>query len=63
MKAKQVNINGGLVYMIPRATPEMSLVPAPHLVNDGKSNMRSTSPGEFDTQRANRMSYLKPRWA
>jgi hypothetical protein len=63
MKAKQVNINGGIVYMIPRATPNMALVPAPHLVNDGKSNMQSDSPAEFDTKRANRMQYLKPRWA
>jgi hypothetical protein len=63
MKAKQVNVNGALVYMIPRSTPDMALVPAPHLVNDGKSNMRSTSPGEFDVKRANRMSYLKPKWA
>jgi hypothetical protein len=63
MKAKPVNINGGIVYMIPRSTPEMSLVPAPHLVNDGKSNMQSDSPAQFDVKRANRMSYLKPRWA
>jgi hypothetical protein len=63
MKAKQANINGAVVYMIPRATPEQSMVPAPHLVNDGKSNMRSDSPMAFDAKRANRMTYLKPRWA
>ncbi len=61
-KAKQVNINGGLVWMIPRSTPQMQLTPAPHLVNDGKSNMRSDSPGVINTQRQNAMAYLKPVW-
>ena len=63
MKAKLVNNNGAVLYMVPKGSPEMSLVPAPHLVNDGKSNMQSDSPMAFDAKRANRRSYLKPRWA
>jgi hypothetical protein len=63
MKAKKVNNSGAIVYMVPRATPEISLVPAPHLVNDGKSNLQSDSPAQFDVERANRLQYLKPRWS
>lgn len=63
MKAKLVNMNGVNIYMVPKGAPEMQLIPAPHLVNDGKSNLRSDGPGEFDVNRANRMNYLKPRWA
>ena len=51
------------MFRIPRSTPQMQLTPAPHLVNDGKSNMRSDSPGNINVQRADRMAYLKPVWS
>jgi hypothetical protein len=63
MKAKQVNVNGVMVWMIPKPPSLAYLVPAPHLVNDGKSNMVSDSPGTINTRRANAMEYLRPRWA
>lgn len=63
MKAKPVNINGGIVYMIPRAGIETRLTPAPHLVNDGKSNLVSDAPGTINPMRANQLSYLRPKWA
>jgi hypothetical protein len=63
MKAKQVNINGGIVWMIPRAGQDVRLIPAPHLVNDGKSNMVSDSPTTLNVQRANQLNYLKPTWS
>ena len=63
MKAKQVNINGGIVWMIPRAGQETRFAPAPHLVNDGKSNLISDSPGTINVQRANQLNYLKPVWS
>jgi hypothetical protein len=50
------------VYRVPRSAPEMRLTPAPHLVNDGKSNMRSDSPGTINVMRANQLTYLKPVW-
>jgi len=45
-----------------RNAPEVELVPAPHLPNDGKANTVSTSPGEIDQRRVNQLSRLKPRW-
>lgn len=50
-------------YRIPKYAPDIRLTPAPHLVNDGKSNMRSDSPGTINVQRANAMAYLKPVWS
>jgi hypothetical protein len=61
-RAKLTNVNGVNVYKIPRSSPLTHLVPAPHLVNDGKSNMVSDSPGTINVQRANAMNYLKPVW-
>jgi len=50
------------MYRVARPAPEMRLTPAPHLVNDGKSNMVSDSPGAINVQRANALNYLKPVW-
>lgn len=63
MKAKQVEINGVTVWKSERYTQDIRLVPAPHLVNDGKSNMVSDSPGTINVQRSNQLNYLKPKWA
>jgi hypothetical protein len=63
MKAKQVNVNGVMVWQMPRFTQDIRMVPAPHLVNDGKSNMVSDSPGTINVQRSNQLNYLKPKWA
>jgi hypothetical protein len=62
MKAKPVNINGGIVYMVNRQNQDLSLVPAPHLVNDGKANTVANTPGTINVQRANQLAYLKPVW-
>jgi hypothetical protein len=45
-----------------RATVESNLAPAPHLPNDGKSNLKSTSPAEINETRANKMRGLTPGW-
>jgi hypothetical protein len=63
MKARQVEVNGVVIWQIPRFTQDMRLVPAPHLVNDGKSNLTSDSPAVLNVQRANQLNYLKPAWA
>lgn len=60
MKAKYDPEAG--VYRIPRQAPDIRLVPAPHLVNDGKSNMRSDQDVAMNVTRANQMAYLKPVW-
>jgi hypothetical protein len=62
MKAVYTNINGAMQYMTPRAGLDIRLTPAPHLVNDGKSNMRSDQPGVINVRRADQLNYLKPVW-
>lgn len=62
MKAKQVNINGVTVFRVPRMAQDLRLIPAPHLVNDGKSNMRSDQDVAMNVTRANQLAYLKPVW-
>ncbi|CAB5218886.1 hypothetical protein UFOVP221_4 [uncultured Caudovirales phage] len=62
MKAVYTNVNGALQYLTPRAGLDIRLTPAPHLVNDGKSNMRSDQPGVINVRRADQLNYLKPVW-
>lgn len=50
------------VYRTSRYTPAMQFAPAPHLVNDGKANMRSDSPAVISSIRAEQLAYLKPVW-
>ena len=62
MKARPVTANGVTTYRVPRAGQDLRLIQAPHLVNDGKSNMRSDQDVAMNVQRANQMAYLKPVW-
>jgi len=62
MKAKRVNVNGVMVWQIPRSAPQTYLTPAPHLVNDGKANTVADQPGTINVQRANALNYLKPTY-
>lgn len=50
------------VYRTPKFGIETRLTPAPHLVNDGKTNMVSDSPGTLNVRRADMLSYLRPVW-
>lgn len=52
----------GTTYMVLRHVEDQMLVPAPHLQNDGKANMRSTSPGEINPQRVKQLGTLTPSW-
>ena len=47
-------------YQVPRYTQDIRLTPAPHLVNDGKSNLMSDSPAQIDARRAAMLAYLRP---
>lgn len=60
MKAKFDPSTG--TYRIPKYAPDIRLIPAPHLVNDGKSNMRSDQDVALNVTRANQLAYLKPAW-
>lgn len=62
MMAKADASNGAVVYRAPRFAPQTQLTPAPHLVNDGKSNLVSDAPGQIDVRRQNMLAYLKPAW-
>jgi hypothetical protein len=62
-KAKQVLLNGVLIWVTPKSGQDLRLIPAPHLVNDGKANLVSDAPGVLNVQRANQLNYLKPKWA
>jgi hypothetical protein len=61
MKAKQVLENGVVVWKTPRMGQDLTLVPAPHLVNDGKANTTGVAT-TINAQRASALNYLKPVW-
>jgi hypothetical protein len=61
-KAKLTDYNGATVFMAKRNGPDIRLVQAPHLVNDGKANTIANQPGTINQQRANQLAYLKPAW-
>ena len=48
--------------MSKRNAPQTRLAPAPHLVNDGKANVRHDGPGEISPSRYNKFNSLKPGW-
>jgi hypothetical protein len=52
----------GNVYMSKRNVEDAMVAPAPHLPNDGKANMRSTSPMSLDKQRVDQMARMRPSW-
>ena len=52
----------GNVLVAKRNAPNFNLAPAPHLPNDGKANMRSTSPGEIDKKRVDKFARMRPQW-
>jgi hypothetical protein len=52
----------GNVYRSQRNVENAMAAPAPHLPNDGKANMRSTSPQALDTKRVDQMARMRPGW-
>jgi hypothetical protein len=52
----------GNVYRSARNVENAMAAPAPHLPNDGKANMRSTSPQALDTKRVDQMARMRPGW-
>lgn len=45
-----------------RQAPVFDLALPPHLVNDGKSDMRATGPAEINQRRVEQMSRMRPSW-
>lgn len=61
--SRMVNIDGALQYQTLRNSPQTELVPAPHLVNDGKANTMANEPAQIDARRQAMLAYLRPAWA
>lgn len=55
-------VDGAVVYLNKRNAPKMALAPAPHLVNDGKANISSNVPAEFNPRTGQNFQHMKPRW-
>ena len=52
----------GNVTRVKRNVEDAMAAPAPHLPNDGKANMRSTSPMSLDKHRVDQMARMRPGW-
>ena len=59
---KPIEVDGAIVYLTKRNAPKTQLAPAPHLVNDGKANISSNVPAEFNPRTGQNFQHLKPRW-
>ena len=57
-----VDVEGAIVYMGKRNAPKTELAPSPHLVNDGKSNISSNVPAEFNPRTGQAFKHLAPAW-
>lgn len=62
MSAQMDTSTGVLLFRTVRNAPQAQLAPAPHLVNDGKSNIVGNEPVEIDARRQAMMAYLRPGW-
>ena len=60
MTAVMDKSNGVTVYRVPRNAPQVQLMPAPHLVNDGKANTLANEPAQIDARRQSMLAYLRP---
>jgi len=58
MKGKRV----GNTVRVERNVENAMAAPAPHLPNDGKANMRSTSPMSLDKRRVDQMARMRTPW-
>jgi hypothetical protein len=52
----------GNVILTKRNVENAMAAPAPHLPNDGKANIRSTSPMSLDKRRVDQMARMRPGW-
>jgi len=55
-------VDGAVVFVGKKNAPKTELAPAPHLVNDGKSNISSNVPAEFNPRINQSFLHMKPRW-
>jgi hypothetical protein len=60
MSAVMDTSSGVRVWRTVRNAPQVQFTPAPHLVNDGKSNIQADAPGQIDERRKAMLAYLRP---
>lgn len=58
MRGKRV----GNTIQTKRNVEDAMIAPAPHLPNDGKANIRSTSPMALDKRRVDQVTRMRPAW-
>jgi len=63
IKRQMRGVRDGNVIRSRKNSENIRLTPAPHLPNDGKANLRSTSPGEINPRRVDQFSRLRPQWS
>ena len=54
------SVADGNVIRSQRFAPQSQIVPAPHLVNDGKANTLANEPAQIDARRQAMLAYLRP---
>lgn len=55
-------VEGGIAMQVNRNAPKARLAPPPHLVNDGKANVSSNVPAEFNPSTSKQFGHLRPHW-
>jgi hypothetical protein len=57
-----VDNNGAINFLMKRNAPKQELAYNTHLVNDGKANVSSNVPVEFNPRVGKQFSHLRPKW-
>jgi len=62
IRRQMEGVRDGNVIRVKRGVENAMAAPAPHLPNDGKANMRSTSPLSLDKRRVDQMARMRTPW-
>jgi hypothetical protein len=62
IKPKVFDNEGSVNMMVPRYAPKTELAPNPHLVNDGKANIKAMGPAELNPRVIHQYAHLRPSW-
>lgn len=62
IRRQMKGVRDGNVIRVQRGVEDAMFAPAPHLPNDGKANIRSTSPMSLDKRRVDQMSRMRTPW-
>ena len=62
-KVMPINFEGSQQLLVMRQAPKFALADNPKLVNDGKANVSSMVPAEFNPATNHKFDHLRPHWA